>query len=339
MARIEVRPTEENLENDNSEMDGKGDKDVEKTTEVEVSYGCGPLRFLRRAMNEGFDKRLLTTMKVTLSMGEFCLLLLVLVVLLEISPADIPKACPRGLHETCLKELISVGGADALEIDDNSKTCGVLRVDCWRGSAKNILYDTGNVANKKTVNISALGLDSVILDGLGPRLAYCTCLLTLDGTVPFPPEVDSWRSDTDFFCDTLNTVNQGVGALGFFVGTALVLFKSTLDDLGEDAEKRISSHLCMWLLLFAIIWVGWNAALVYATKDFGWGSGQTIDCELPEAQMFYYVFNIALLSNVAGVFFFICMVLFYFGCTLGGPGCLPKWRNTKKMRETMSKSL
>lgn len=41
--------------------------------------------------------------------------------------------------------------------------------------------------------------------------------------------------------------------------------------------------------VFAVIWVGWNAALVYATKDFGWGSGQTIDCELPEAQMFYYV--------------------------------------------------
>lgn len=182
---------------------------------------CG---WLRQKMDQrAWDHGLLTVMKVTMAMGEFCLLLLVLVVLLEISPADIPKTCKDSTQENCMDQLLENNGT--IEFDDGVSTCGSMRVACWRGSNKNILYKNNVASGKTSIDYQALGLSARTLETLQPRLEYCVCLLTLEGTVPMPESPTSWRSDTDFFCETLNSVNAGLGALGFFIGTALVLFK------------------------------------------------------------------------------------------------------------------
>lgn len=289
--------------------------------------GCSPLAWLRRKLREGWDKSIITTMKVTLSMGEFCFLLVVLVLVLEISPSDIPRVCPSGTQEACSGRLQEHNAT--LEFDDIVTSCGAMRVQCWRGSVKTLLYQNGKPPdNVNNVDFSALGVDEAALgqQTMG-RIEYCLCLLTLNGTKKLPDSPSAWRKETGLFCDTLDDYGGLLSPAGFVIGTVLILCKSALDDLGDDAHLIISSSFMFWTCLFASIWFLWNLFLVYSLRAYG-NSGNELNCELPEAQMYFYVFYIAVLSMLAAAMFAAFLIIFVLGCLIPTEGKkMPSWRN------------
>eukprot|EP00039_Didymoeca_costata_P008941 m.118836 g.118836 ORF g.118836 m.118836 type:complete len:410 (+) comp14293_c0_seq2:246-1475(+) len=270
-------------------------------------------------IREGYkDKFYLRLLAGILAFGEFLLLLAVLLVLLEIGPQDIPSSCPTATLGKCMDEYTAAGGD--FEAEYLGMTCGRATLQCWRGSYKTLLYGEkkdGKYASPDpgTLNVTSLGLSSSVAAKYGPSLIWCHCLLTRGHTKDMPPSPFTWRIDLDYFCDSLNAINRGWGFGGIFIGVMVLCVRNYMASFGEDANIFIKFHDLVIMLVLFSCWIIWSAVMIWTSfihsalvRD-----DQVEDsCELPDSQLFFYVFYIALISLFGGVAAMTCTLFLLF---------------------------
>lgn len=114
------------------------------------------------------------------------MLVTVLALYLDVGASDIPAQCTSTLLETCLKRHAAAGGAADSGLVTAS--CGQTRVGCWHSGAKQMIYNGGALPNAHTTYVPGIG-PRLRSTGLGDYLPYvelCQCLLTSNGTEPYP---------------------------------------------------------------------------------------------------------------------------------------------------------
>eukprot|EP00041_Stephanoeca_diplocostata_P012723 m.213863 g.213863 ORF g.213863 m.213863 type:complete len:184 (-) comp19063_c0_seq4:499-1050(-) len=132
---------------------------------------------------------------------------------IEVAPQDIPKVCPYDLQQTCLQKYGTANPPGEFEAGFLEVPCGSLRLMCWRSGLKFIIY-SGKELPENTYYDETLNdrLKHFNMSSFIPMAELCQCMLTSNGTVPYPASAFTFRSDTDYFCTQLNNANSGMAS-------------------------------------------------------------------------------------------------------------------------------
>ena len=104
--------------------------------------------------------------------------------------------------------------------------------------------------------------------GFRPGLVFCLCLLTTNGTAPLPTSADAWRSETEYFCDVHESMNQGVGISGLALACLVVSVRAIVEsDTDSDDGVPNMTELGM-IASTALLWLVWSVYVVAVTAPY-----------------------------------------------------------------------
>lgn len=264
---------------------------------------------LKRALSTGvlnivFQHSSRGWLKTVLPLAEFLLLLIAIILFVEIAPNDMPATCESSLLQSCLSTFIVAGGAQDSALVEND--CGHARVQCWRSGLKEMLYQGKELpAGATTIDVDALDIPTNVLTMYKPDLVFCMCLLSNNGNSELPSSSDAWRSDTDYFCDVVETVNRGIGISGLLLACLIITVKAMLEEEDgntamEDEEDLTAIPLVSFVTVF---WFVWSCIVVSETRQYADPTAAAdVKCVLPDANILSYVFVIGTMSCLGSVY-------------------------------------
>jgi len=248
-----------------------------------------------RCLNKYFSTPETWWLKVTLPLAEFLLLLTVLLLFLEVAPQDIPRKCGNRLLETCIARYNAGGG----EFDAGFllEPCGALRMSCWRGGIKSVIYNGDDMTAADQYYKAGVyeRVNATLGAATAAQTELCQCMLTSNGTVAYPKSPNVKREDTEYFCDAI-IASQNLGIVGLVLVVFVVGMKARLEEL-DNVDSVSDLQIAVGHLFIDLFWLGWSLLVVAQTSDYTNETGYVnADCQIPSGAIFYYVFVLGLLS-------------------------------------------
>lgn len=266
-------------------------------------------------------------------LAEIILLLVVLVMYLEVAPEDIPRRCDVSIQQDCLNEFVkNTGGTSGdgeFEVMFAERSCGTVRVQCWRSAFQSMHFDYRLNANGAAA--------------FNASLEFCQCLLNgakgINGRIgnDIPPE-NSWRTadENPYFCEDLKWLNL-MAFGGLLLGIFIVLVRSyveneddladvsakihgkpeSLAEVAEDDAQAVTAkqrernarfrRAVVVTVVLNMLWLAWSVAIGVILSGYFVHDGT--DCEYPQATLLTYVGVIAWVSFACALYTLITVLL------------------------------